>query len=131
MPDGNAYDSSRDADLAAGQKVAGQPDRGNGRGRAIPVADALSSLAGRDVRGTSLREFDLRGRDLRGANLRGADLSGRDLRKADLRGADLLYANLAGANLSGANLQGALVTDEQLAKAASLDGATMPDGTRR
>jgi len=37
-------------------------------------------------------------------------------------------ADLSGANLCGANLSGAEVTDEQLAKAASLEGATMPNG---
>ncbi|MFC2030962.1 pentapeptide repeat-containing protein [Chloroflexota bacterium] len=40
----------------------------------------------------------------------------RDFAGADLRGADLRWANLSGAN----------VTDEQLAQAKSLKGATMP-----
>jgi uncharacterized protein YjbI with pentapeptide repeats len=34
-----------------------------------------------------------------------------------------------GADLSGTDLRGAIVTDEQLAQAKSLKGATMPDGT--
>jgi uncharacterized protein YjbI with pentapeptide repeats len=33
-------------------------------------------------------------------------------------------------SLEGANLSGANVTDEQLAQARSLKGATMPDGTK-
>jgi Pentapeptide repeats (8 copies) len=59
------------------------------------------------------------------------DLSGADLIGADLSHANLFYANLSYTNLSGANLSGSKGwTNEQLAKAASLIGATMPDGTR-
>jgi hypothetical protein len=43
-----------------------------------------------------------------------------DLRDTDLQGAELLRANL----------QGAVVTDEQLADARSLEGATMPNGQK-
>src|SRR5215212_8786548 len=57
--------------------------------------------------------------------LTGADLQGVALPRADLRGADL-----KGANLSGADLRGAWVTDEQLADARYLQGATMPDGQK-
>jgi uncharacterized protein YjbI with pentapeptide repeats len=52
----------------------------------------------------------------------------------DLSGADLRFANPIGANLSGADLRDADlsdavgVTNEQLSAAASLEGATMPDG---
>ena len=42
--------------------------------------------------------------------------------------ADLSEADLEGANLGGTYLEGARVTDEQLARAASLEGATMPSG---
>ena len=41
----------------------------------------------------------------------------------------LLEANLSEAILDGANLSKATVTPEQLAKAKSLKGATMPDGS--
>ena len=58
------------------------------------------------------------------------DLHGADLRMIDLGGADLHVANLSEANLEWANLSGANVTDEQLAQARSLKGATMPDGTK-
>jgi uncharacterized protein YjbI with pentapeptide repeats len=76
---------------------------------------------------------------LTGANLRGAylsdDLVGVNLRYANLSNADLSFASLKGAsvsdvNLSGTNLKGAKeYTNEQLAQAESLVGATMPDGT--
>jgi hypothetical protein len=52
------------------------------------------------------------------------------LRVADLRWADLRGANLSRADLSWATLIIARVTDEQLAQAKSLKGATMPDGTK-
>lgn len=38
-------------------------------------------------------------------------------------------ADLTGANMKKANLIGAKVTLEQLSKARTLEGATMPDGT--
>jgi len=63
--------------------------------------------------------------DLIAANLRGANLH-----DAILTGANLRDANLGKANLEGANLSGANVTSEQLDKATSLKGATMPDGTK-
>ena len=72
---------------------------------------------------------DLKGEDLTHANLNGADLRGANLRDADLSGADLSKADLDDANLSGANLLRAIVSREQLSKATSLAGATMPNGT--
>jgi len=39
-------------------------------------------------------------------------------------------ADLSDADLSRANLSGATVTNEQLAGAKSLQGATMPDGSK-
>jgi Pentapeptide repeats (8 copies) len=60
-------------------------------------------------------------------DLRDADLSGADLTGADLTGAYLFDANLSDANLSGA--EG--ITNEELErKAASLKGATMPNGQK-
>jgi uncharacterized protein YjbI with pentapeptide repeats len=67
--------------------------------------------------------------NLKGANLDRADLIGANLREAILTGANLRGADLNKANLAWANLSGANVTSEQLGKAASLKGATMPDGT--
>jgi large-conductance mechanosensitive channel len=64
--------------------------------------------------------------DLRGANIREADLI-----RCDLSNADLTEADLSGAILIGANLRGAIgTTPEQLAKAKSLQGTTMPDGSK-
>jgi hypothetical protein len=59
---------------------------------------------------TRMRDFDLAGRDLSALKLGNADL--RD------------------ANLRGTDLRGAGVTNDQLALAMSLVGATMPDGTK-
>ena len=53
-------------------------------------------------------------------------LANIELRDANLSGADLSGADLGGANLL--NAKG--VTEEQLDKAASLEGATMPDGSK-
>ena len=75
----------------------------------------------------NLMGTDLRASLLCGSNLIEADLTDADLRSANLMDADLRGANLSNANLSGAFLTGAKVTDEQLDKAYSLKGATMPD----
>jgi uncharacterized protein YjbI with pentapeptide repeats len=106
------------------------------------------------LRGANLRGANLRGADLYDANLGNANLLFANLRHAYLRYAHLSGANLIGANLShkggnwsgwsGANLRAANlghawlrganlrrarhVTDEQLEKAETLAGATMPDG---
>jgi hypothetical protein len=59
-------------------------------------------------------------------SLRGADLS-----EADLRGAVLLEgADLTNTILRGADLRYARVTEEQLAQAASLKDATLPNGQK-
>lgn len=64
------------------------------------------------------------GKTLYETNLTNANLSG-----ARLNGSDLRYTNLTGADLTGTEFAGALVTEEQLKKAKSLKGATMPDGS--
>lgn len=90
----------------------------------------------------NLKGVILTNADLNGARLLNADLTGADLRETDLSGADLINANLRGANLtdtdltdadlSGADLTGAVgVTKEELEQqASSLEGATMPDGSK-
>jgi len=60
-------------------------------------------------------------------NLPAVDLSKT---AADLSGADLSGADLSGADLSGVDLENASVTEEQLAKCESLEGATMPNGQK-
>src|SRR5260370_1100391 len=82
-----------------------------------------SGLIDKDKRIVAVNEADLSNADLCAAQLRGADLCDDDLSKAQLRGADLR------ANLSGTLPFGPTVTTEQLEKAASLKGATMPDGS--
>lgn len=75
------------------------------------------------------RKHELAQADLSYLNLQRANLRGADLRSANLHHADLRDANLAGADLSGADLSLAVVTEDQLAQAGSLEGATLPDGT--
>lgn len=97
-----------------------------------------ADLRGAELDGATLQEVilhdaNLHGADLQRANLRGSDLSGADLRGTNLSGANLLSADLGGANLrkadlSWANLSNAIVTENQLTQARSLEGATMPDG---
>ncbi len=90
----------------------------------IDLAEA--SLARAQLDGVTLTDATLRSADLTDANL-----SNANLRLADLREANLEDANLEGANLSEANLEGATgATVEELEEqAASLEAATMPDGT--
>ncbi len=83
-----------------------------------------------DLSGADLSEAYLHKADLRIANLSGANLRIAFLLEADLSGADLLQADLHEAFCKGADLTGAKVTTEQLDKAKSLEGATMPDGTK-
>ena len=93
-----------------------------------------ATLAGVNLSHATLREADLQGATLQGATLREADLREAILVKAtlieaDLRGAKLWGAKLWGTNLSEANLKDAPhITTEQLNRAKSLKGATMPDG---
>jgi hypothetical protein len=83
---------------------------------------SASFPTGANLSGAVLREADLREVDLSGADLSGAKLSG-----AKLSGAVLSDVDLSGADLSG--VQG--VTNEELEQQAeSLEGATMPDGSK-
>jgi hypothetical protein len=116
-----------------------------------------ADLRGANLSGDVLQNLwkaNLRGADLRGANLWKANLSAAkltanlaeaNLREATLQLAYLADANLSGADLSGANLREAFMletnltaanltgavgwTEEQLL-AASLEGATMPNGQK-
>jgi uncharacterized protein YjbI with pentapeptide repeats len=80
-----------------------------------------SSLINNDNKIIDLNGVNLMGVDHSKGNLIEADLSFANLSEADLNGADLM-----GVNLNGANLLVAKVTAEQLNKAKSLKGATMP-----
>jgi Pentapeptide repeats (8 copies) len=100
-----------------------------------------ANLRGANLRGADLRGADLSRANLEGADLRGADLNGANLREANLHWADLISANLSTAyvgkadlslaDLSGANLRNVKeLTVGQLDRAYSLEGATMPDGSK-
>lgn len=91
---------------------------------------SAATLSDADLSGAYLSDANLRGANLSGGNLRGAYLGNAKLNYADLSDADLSVATLSDADLSSASLQNTIVTDKQLATAASLQGATMPDGTK-
>jgi uncharacterized protein YjbI with pentapeptide repeats len=105
-------------------------------------------LEGANLSGAFLIGATLKGADLRNANLSGADLEGTKLiqlinlyfpnltdsdKSLTIRLLNSIYVgktDLSGADLSGANLRGAEVSNEQLAKAKSLQGTIMPDGSK-
>ncbi|SRR5581483_8015630 len=105
----------------------------------------IISMIGVDVHGAHMRNMDLRDTALTGINLAGADLrstnfsyaelidadfTGANLSGADLHASDMHGSILTGANLSGTNLKDVVgLSDDQLTKAKTLSGATMPDGT--
>lgn len=105
--------------------------RTNLRGASLWMAD----LSHADLSHANLQGADLNGADLRGAvmintDLTKADLSGSCLQKADLSLAYLGDTDLYNTDLSGSNLRGVQeITIEELKKARSLKGATMPDGS--
>jgi hypothetical protein len=83
-----------------------------------------------NLRKAELPWANLHRADLRMADLNGASLTGADLSKVDLSGADLREADLYKANLRRANLKEAQVNSGQLSQAETLEGATMPNGTK-
>jgi uncharacterized protein YjbI with pentapeptide repeats len=111
-----------------------------------------ANLSKADLRFIVMAETNLSGAILSGADLRcvrlwandltGADLGNADLREADFAGsisgplisddpdANFGDAILTDANLAGADLTDAIITEEQLAQCASLEGATMPNGQK-
>jgi Tol biopolymer transport system component/uncharacterized protein YjbI with pentapeptide repeats len=99
-----------------------------------------ADLSGADMSGAFLQsddftDADLSGADLSGANLWAADMSGATLQGANFTDATLQSTHLSGADMSGADLSGAdlrfaQVTEDELAQAESLAGATMPHETQ-
>jgi hypothetical protein len=89
---------------------------------------AYANLSETQLAHADLSEAELFNADLSGTQLAHADLDDTDLDGADLRGANLNGADLGDADLLSADLSTAQVTQEQLDKAESLKGATMPDG---
>lgn len=89
-----------------------------------------ANVNGADLRGSRLISADIRQADLSGVNLNVSDLVGANLSGAKLGGARMLGADLSEADLSQADLSGTQVNETELGKAKSLEGATMPDGTK-
>ncbi|MEO8358221.1 MAG: pentapeptide repeat-containing protein [Chloroflexota bacterium] len=109
-----------------------------------------ANLSGADLRGTNLGKSYLSGTNLSGANLSRANLGGADLLEANLSGANFNQTNLHKANFNGADLRGCRlneadlreadlsqadlsgteITETELEKVKSLEGTTMPDGTK-
>jgi len=81
-----------------------------------------------------LSDANLNGADLRGADLGGGLRHNFLTKPANLSGADLSGANLSGADLSGSTTQlgdqGTITNEELEQQAASLEGATMPNGQK-
>ena len=90
---------------------------------------AEANLNWADLSRANLEKAELCKTELVGAKLIKADLPGANLSGVILRYADLSRAVLFGADLTDADLTGATITLEQLAQAASLHGATLPDGS--
>ena len=117
----------------------------------------LANLSGADLKGSDLGGADLRGANLSNANLsdtvlvganllpydktqpaklnapsllNGADPSNIDSRNDHLTPTNLGGADLSNADLSGAYLTGAGVSEVQLDMCKSLQGTTMPDGSK-
>ena len=86
-------------------------------------------LQGVDLTNANLQKVDLSHADLQGADLSLVNLQDARLRQTNLYKADLSKANLKNADLSRANLNRARnISNEQLAQAHRLMGATMPGG---
>jgi uncharacterized protein YjbI with pentapeptide repeats len=88
-----------------------------------------ADLSEADLSGARLRESQLLEAEIRQAQIESAEMVER-FRRVLTVDADLSRVYLRGADLSAADLSGAIVTQEQLDKARSLDGATMPDGSK-
>jgi uncharacterized protein YjbI with pentapeptide repeats len=98
-------------------------DLRNGQFANLNLSD--SDMTGADFSDADLHGVNLRFSTLPDINFSGADLSGANLSGADLRNVDISNANLAGANLAGVTG----ISIDQLGKASSLAGATLPDGS--
>ena len=135
--------SLRDADLRDANLIASDLRDADLSSARLPGAELMGAkltaarLNSAQLHLAELRNADLSSAQLPGAELMGADLSSAQLPEANLSGArlnsaDLSGARLNGADLSDANLNGARgITSEDLEKQAeSLEGATMPDGSK-
>jgi uncharacterized protein YjbI with pentapeptide repeats len=106
----------------------------------IGVKLDFASLQGASLQNVHLTNASLQGAYLGGShldkaflkstNMQAANLGGTDLEQTYLENVDLRDADLSGANLRNAYLAGAQVSESQLSAASSLQGATMPNGTK-
>jgi uncharacterized protein YjbI with pentapeptide repeats len=88
-------------------------------------------LEGTDLSGAELKDTALIGASLEGAGLYLANLKEANLSEAHLEGSNLGLAQLEGADLRWAHLEGVKsLTVEQLEVVQTLEGCTLPDGTR-
>ena len=94
--------------------------------RGIPLCHV--HMEGADLLGADLAKVDFHQASLQWTDLSRANLSGAKLTRINLQGANLSHAILQGADLFKANLLEARnLTDQQLASAKRLYGATMPN----
>ena len=89
-----------------------------------------TDLTQANLYGADLSEAHLEATDLSGAHLEDANLDGASLVGASLSGAYLRDADLGGDDPSGADLTNAEVTRDQMQRVTSLNGATLPEGSR-
>ncbi len=90
----------------------------------------IINLKDADFSGANLRSINFPFANLSGSNLSFTNLENAKLIGANLNKTELDNANLSNTNLKGAKLSEAIVTPEQLKTVKSLQGATMPDGSR-
>jgi uncharacterized protein YjbI with pentapeptide repeats len=126
-----------DADLSSADLSSADLSSADLRNTTLIETNLSSADLGRaDLSSADLSSAHLKSALLYKANLNGANLSYADLSEANLNGANLSYVNLGGADLSSADLSSADLrgvqdlTQDQLAKAKTLTGATMPDGSK-
>jgi uncharacterized protein YjbI with pentapeptide repeats len=96
--------------------------------REATLMDAELQGVDTDLSGANLKDANLCYAKFHGTQMRYTDLEGTQFWEAELQGADLTGASLLRADLYKAKLEKAMITDEQLAHAWKLVGATMPDG---
>ena len=82
------------------------------------------------LKGSNLQLADLENAPLQDTDLRDCCLCHAELPMANLINSDLSGADLTDADLREADLTDAQVSSEQLEKAASIEGTTLPDGTQ-
>jgi uncharacterized protein YjbI with pentapeptide repeats len=124
LPNTDLSDANlRGADLA--NAVVGDPDLSGANLSGANLASVFLLDA-------NLSRADLGGAHLPNASLENANLRGHDLSDTYLFNANLIEADLREADLSGADLEKADgITNEELEQqAASLEGATMPNGQK-